>query len=98
MLPKISYLKNIKNNFLKDIVITQPPTLLFEENDNLIIYENILNSINVKNKLPIKPFKYFLFNASIDSRKNVFLLVNAYQNSNLQKNGVSLVITGKLKE
>tara|TARA_A100001011_G_scaffold237645_1_gene245520 strand:- start:296 stop:1783 length:1488 start_codon:yes stop_codon:yes gene_type:complete len=97
MLPKISYAKNLKNNFLKDTVITQPPTLFFEETENHIIYENILNSIKVKNKLPIKPFKYFLFNASIDSRKNVFLLVNAYQNSNLQKNGVSLVITGKLK-
>ncbi len=98
MLPKISSLKNIKNNFLKDTVITQPPTLFFEETENQFIYENILNSINTKNKLSIKPFKYFLFNASIDSRKNVFLLVNAYRNSNLQKNGVSLVITGKLKK
>ena len=83
--------------FLKDTVITQLPTLLFEENNNQIIYDNILNTISIENKLPLKPFKYFLFNASIDSRKNVFLLVNAYQNSNLQKNGVSLVITGKLK-
>ena len=98
MNPKFSNLRNIKNNFLKDTVITQPPTLLFEENDNQIIYDNILSSINIKNKLPLKPFKYFLFNASIDSRKNVFLLVNAYQNSNLQKNGISLVITGKLKK
>ena len=97
MNPKLSNLRNIKNNFLKDTVITQLPTLLFEENENLIIYDNILSSIKIKNKLPLKPFKYFLFNASIDSRKNVFLLVNAYQNSNLQKNGVSLVITGKLK-
>jgi len=97
MLPKISS-KNIKNNFLKDTIITQPPTLFFEETENQFIYENILNSINTKNKLSIKPFKYFLFNASIDSRKNVFLLVNAYRNSNLQKSGVSLVITGKLKK
>ena len=59
MIPKISHTKNLKNNFLKDIVITQPPTLLFEETENHNIYENILNSINVKNKLPIKPFKYF---------------------------------------
>ena len=97
MAPKFSNSKFLKNNFLKDTVITQPPTLLFEENDNQTIYDNILSSINIKNKLPLKPFKYFLFNASIDSRKNVLLLVNAYQNSNLQKNGVSLVITGKLK-
>jgi len=98
MLPKISSDKNFKNSFLNDTVITQPPTLFFEETENQFIYENILNSINTKNKLSIKPFKYFLFNASIDSRKNVFLLVNAYRNSNLQKSGVSLVITGKLKE
>ncbi len=98
MLPKISSVKNIKNNFLTDTVITQPPTLFFEETENQFIYENILNSINIKNKLSIKPFKYFLFNASIDSRKNVFLLVNAYQNSNLQEEGIALVITGKLKK
>ncbi|MDC3165149.1 glycosyltransferase [Prochlorococcus sp. AH-716-F10] len=97
MAPKFSNPKYLENSFLKDTVITQPPTLLFEENDNPIIYDNILNSINIKNKLPLKPFKYFLFNASIDSRKNVFLLVDAYRNSNLQKNGVCLVITGKLK-
>ena len=98
MAPKFSNPKYLKNKFLKDTVITQLPTLLFEENNNQIIYDNILNTISIENKLPLKPFKYFLFNASIDSRKNVFLLVNAYQNSNLQKNGVSLVITGKLKK
>ena len=98
MAPKFSNPKYLKNKFLEDTVITQLPTLLFEENNNQIIYDNILNTINIENKLPLKPFKYFLFNASIDSRKNVFLLVNAYQNSNLQKNGVSLVITGKLKK
>ena len=98
MAPKFSNPKYLKNNFLKDIVITQPPSLLFEENNNQIIYDNILNTIRIENKLALKPFKYFLFNASIDSRKNVFLLVNAYQNSNLQKNGISLVITGKLKK
>ena len=35
MNPKLSNLRNIKNNFLKDTVITQLPTLLFEENENL---------------------------------------------------------------
>ncbi len=97
MFSKSPNARNFKNDILEDTVITQPPTLLFEEIEDQIIYENILNTINKVKKLPIKPFKYFLFNASIDSRKNVFLLVNAYQNSNLQKDGICLVITGKLK-
>ena len=99
MISKLSTKNNLKKN-ISNTVIIQPPTLFFEEFDDQFVYKNILNSINKsqnKKKLVIKPFKYFLFNSSIDSRKNVFLLINAFQNSDLQKNGFTLVITGKLK-
>ena len=41
---------------------------------------------------------YFLFNSSIDERKNVHLLIQSYINSDAQKSGINLVITGKLKD
>ena len=41
---------------------------------------------------------YFLFNASIDRRKNVQLLIESFINSEAQKNGIYLVITGQLKD
>ena len=46
----------------------------------------------------LKPLNYFLFNASIDMRKNVLLSIEAFINSEAQKKGKFLVITGKLKD
>ena len=43
-------------------------------------------------------FNYFLFNASIDMRKNVLLVIESFINSDAQKKGKLLVITGKLKD
>ena len=55
--------------------------------------------IKKKTKLinTLKPLNYFLFNSSIDERKNVHLLIESYINSAAQRNGINLVITGKLK-
>ena len=106
----------IKQNktYISESVITQPPSLQFENEENLIIYTNILNSIyseknssqlkkykkskKSKIKKNIQPFNYFLFNASIDRRKNVHLLIESFINSEAQKNGIYLVITGQLKD
>ena len=46
----------------------------------------------------LKPFNYFLFNASIDLRKNVLLTIESFINSDAQKKGYFLIITGKLKD
>ena len=46
----------------------------------------------------MKPFNYFLFNASVDLRKNVLLLIESFINSDAQKEGKFLVITGQLKD
>ena len=89
--------KKLNRNNLKDLVIYQPPSLIFEEYEKEHIYEKVLNSISNYNNNIIEPFKYFIFNSSIDERKNVSLLIESYLNSNIQKEGIKLIITGKLK-
>lgn len=45
----------------------------------------------------LKPFKYVLFNSSVESRKNMLLLAQAYVESSLPSNGILLCVTGLLK-
>lgn len=46
----------------------------------------------------LKPFRYFLFNSSVEARKNLLFLVQAYAESNLGSQGIQLCVTGKLKK
>ncbi|WP_115131517.1 glycosyltransferase [Synechococcus sp. N26] len=45
----------------------------------------------------LTPFRYFLFNSSVEARKNLLFLAKAYAESNLSKKGIKLCVTGKLK-
>ena len=45
----------------------------------------------------LKPFQYLLFNSSVEPRKNLLFLAQAYSESNLSKQGIKLCVTGKLK-
>ena len=45
----------------------------------------------------MKPFRYLLFNSSVEARKNLFILAEAYAQSNLSSQGIQLCVTGKLK-
>ena len=45
----------------------------------------------------LQPFRYLLFNSSVEARKNLFLLAEAYAESNLSSQGIHLCVTGKLK-
>lgn len=45
----------------------------------------------------LKPFRYFLFNSSVEARKNLLFLAKAYAESDLYKEGIKLCVTGKLK-
>ena len=45
----------------------------------------------------VTPFRYFLFNSSVEARKNLLFLAKAYAESNLNKKGIKLCVTGKLK-
>ena len=78
-------------------VIIQPPSLYFEDYEKIHIYKNILKRITIKED-SLKPLSYFLFNASIDRRKNVLQLIESFINSEAQKKGKLLLITGKLKD
>ncbi len=89
-------------------VLVQPPSLFFEDYKRIDIYKKILKKITIKpenfiveenfDQKSLKPLNYFLFNASIDMRKNVLLSIEAFINSEAQKKGKFLVITGKLKD
>ena len=45
----------------------------------------------------LSPFRYFLFNSSVEARKNLLFLAKAYAESGLNKQGIKLCVTGKLK-
>ena len=65
-------------------------------NSKIKVNKNSKKKILESKKL--KPFNYFLFNASVDLRKNVLLLIESFINSDAQKEGKFLVITGQLKD
>ncbi|EHA62514.1 glycosyltransferase [Synechococcus sp. WH 8016] len=46
----------------------------------------------------LNPFRYILFNSSVESRKNLLFLVKSFIESGLGNEGIRLCITGKLKE
>ena len=45
----------------------------------------------------LQPFRYFLFNSSVEERKNLLFLAKAYAESDLYREGIKLCVTGKLK-
>jgi len=47
---------------------------------------------------PLTPFRYFLFNSSVEARKNLLFLAKAYAESDLNKDEIKLCVTGKLKK
>ncbi len=45
----------------------------------------------------LRPFRYLLFNSSVEARKNLLFLSQAYAESDLSSLGIQLCVTGKLK-
>ena len=45
----------------------------------------------------LQPFRYLLFNSSVEARKNLLFLVKAFAQSGLGRDGIRLCVTGKLK-
>ena len=45
----------------------------------------------------LAPFRYLLFNSSVEARKNLLFLVKAFAESGLGRQGIRLCVTGKLK-
>ncbi|TCD58140.1 glycosyltransferase [Synechococcus sp. BS55D] len=86
-------------------VIVQPPSLRFpawltadpEQVADLKPVCHLLRpSIGSDTKL-LQPFRYFLFNSSVEERKNLLFLAKAYAESDLYREGIKLCVTGKLK-
>ena len=83
--------------------IIQPPSLIFpdwltEDQANVCDLAPVSFYFRPNEKKSLNPFGYFLFNSSVESRKNILFLVKAYAQSNLGNQGVRLCITGKLKK
>lgn len=99
------------NHESRQSVIIQPPSLHFPKwitadhacicdlkpVSHLLSNENSYsNTINGLSKV-LRPFRYFLFNSSVEPRKNLLFLAQAYSESNLSSQGIQLCVTGKLK-
>ena len=68
---------------------------------HLLRDERGVSSANNKPKIKagktLTPFRYFLFNSSVEARKNLLFLAKAYAESDLNQKGIKLCVTGKLK-
>jgi len=79
-------------------VVFQPPSI---DRQLLLISSTVDQSeahINIQCNTKLAPYRYILFNASVDPRKNLLLAIGAFKNSGLSQIGMSLVVTGKLKK
>ena len=79
----------------KRIADMQPVSYMFR-NNAIAKSATDANSTSIQSKALI-PFRYFLFNSSVEARKNLLFLAKAYSESGLNKQGVKLCVTGKLK-
>jgi glycosyltransferase involved in cell wall biosynthesis len=92
-------------------VIVQPPSLNFPDYllanpENIGDFEPgsyLLRSgpapeqAITKRNQRMNPFRYLLFNSSVEARKNLSLMAEAYAQSGLSDQGIHLCVTGKLK-
>jgi len=79
-------------------VVFQPPSI---DTQFLLISSVVDHSeahMNIHCNAKLAPYRYILFNASVDPRKNLLLAIGAFKNSGLSQIGISLVVTGMLKK
>ena len=82
-------------------ILMQPPSLEFPQwitEDQLLKNDMKPVSYLLRKEGKLSPYKYFLFNSSVEARKNLLFLVKAYAESKLGTNGIKLCVTGKLKK
>ena len=95
--------KSSQDHGIKEAVIIQSPSLQFPswltEDPTKIAdlppVSHLLRNEGLGKKLT--PFRYFLFNSSVEARKNLIFLAKAYAQSGLNEKGIKLCVTGKLK-
>ena len=71
--------------------------LLRDESVNSSVQSQINKNPKIKTRKTLTPFRYFLFNSSVEARKNLLFLAKAYAESDLNQKGIKLCVTGKLK-
>lgn len=82
-------------------VIVQPPSLRMPEGERRRLLEQkvIRPSKNAKTKHgELQPFRYLLFNSSVEPRKNLLFAIKAFRLSGLAAQGIRLCVTGMLKK
>ena len=88
--------------------VVQPPSLYLptlqrnagEQANDLPPSSYLLHDLRSKRKSKpsaLQPFRYLLFNSSVEARKNLLFLVKAFAQSGLGREGIRLCVTGKLK-
>ena len=98
--------KNKYNRYIKsglcgtETVVVQPPSIRFsscnnEQSSDLISLHPCPSLSKLKGGLT--PFRYILFNSSVESRKNLVFALKAYKESRLGEKGIKFCITGALK-
>ena len=81
-------------------VVIQSPSLTFPADAcdwEARIPELSLNAEGKKCHQLLEPCRYFLFNSSVEPRKNLLFILKAFVESGVERRGVKLCITGKLK-
>ena len=74
----------------------QPVSHLLRDQSNTALSQ-VENNAKARTDTSLTPFRYFLFNSSVEARKNLLFLAKAYAESDLNKKGIKLCVTGKLK-
>ena len=81
-------------------VVVQPPSLEMPTDSKQRLLEKgmIRLSRSSNNQLvELEPFRYLLFNSSVESRKNLLFAIKAFRLSGLAEQGIRLCVTGQLK-
>lgn len=85
----------------QEAVVVQPPSLSFR--DSILGLDELsdagaLTVVNAQGKaVALQPFRYLLFNSSLEPRKNLLFALRAYRESGLQRLGIPFCVTGALK-
>ena len=99
---------SIGGSLNREDTIVQPPSLFLpslhrnagDQANDLPPSSHLLYDLRSRSKsksTSLQPFRYLLFNSSVEARKNLLFLVKAFAQSNLGREGIRLCVTGKLK-
>ena len=89
----------------EESIVVQPPSLYLpslqrnasDQANDLPPSSYLLHAQHSKGKnkpSELQPFRYLLFNSSVEARKNLLFLVQAFAQSGLGREGIRLCVTG----